>query len=68
MPMKKMRIRIARDGRTQIRVEGGKGADCLDFTRAMEQALGVVEHRELTPEYDAEPEHAAIQESERTDL
>jgi hypothetical protein len=68
MPIKKMRIRIANDGSAQIRVEGGAGPDCLDFTRAMEQVLGVVEHRELTPEYDAEPEQVVIQESERTDL
>jgi hypothetical protein len=68
MPMKKMRIRIARDGRTQIRVEGGKGADCLDFTRAMEQALGVVELRELTPDYDKDPEQVPTHEHERTAL
>ena len=68
MPMKKMRIRIANDGSTQIRVEGGEGPDCLDFTRAMEQALGVVEHRELTPDYDKEPEQVPTHEHERTTL
>jgi hypothetical protein len=55
MPMKKMRIRIGRDGRTEIRVEGGEGSGCLDFTKAMERALGAVEHRELTADYDTEP-------------
>jgi len=68
MPMKKMRIRIGNDGRTQIRVEGGEGADCLAFTQAMERALGAVEHRELTPDYDQEPEQVLVQEGERVEL
>ena len=55
MGIKKMRIRIGRDGRTEIRVEGGQGDDCLAFTRTMEQALGQVEKRELTADYDREP-------------
>ena len=45
--MKKMRIRIKRDGKTEIRVEGAEGDDCLAFTRAVEQALGEVETREV---------------------
>lgn len=68
MPMKKMRIRIGNDGRTQIRVEGGEGADCLAFTQAMERALGAVEQRELTGDYEKEPEQVQIQETERTTL
>ena len=51
MGTKKMRIRIGLDGRTQIKVEGGQGGDCLDFTRAIERALGAVEQRELTADY-----------------
>jgi len=51
MSIKKMRIRIRRDGRTEIRVEGGQGDDCLAFTHAIEQALGTVEQRELTADY-----------------
>lgn len=68
MPMKKMRIRIGNDGRTEIRVEGGEGADCLAFTSAVERALGAVQTRELTPDYDREPERVLIQETERTTL
>lgn len=68
MSMKKMRIRIGNYGRTQIRVEGGEGAGCLEFTQAMEQALGQVEQRELGPEYDQEPEQVLIQETEPTTL
>jgi hypothetical protein len=68
MSMKKMRIRIGNDGRTQIRVEGGEGADCLEFTKAMERALGAVEQRELTADYDKEPAQVLVQETERTIL
>ena len=39
MGIKKVRIRIGLDGRTQFKVEGGQGADCIDFTRALEQAV-----------------------------
>lgn len=51
MGIKKVRIRIGLDGRTQFTVEGGQGADCIDFTRALEQAVGNVEKRELTADY-----------------
>ena len=51
MGIKKVRIRIGLDGRTQFKVEGGQGADCIDFTRALEQAVGSVENRELTADY-----------------
>jgi hypothetical protein len=48
---KKMIIRIMGDGRTEIRVEGGQGDDCLAFTQAMERAVGRVAQRELTADY-----------------
>ena len=51
MGIKKVRIRIGLDGRTQFKVEGGQGADCIEFTRALEQAVGSVENRELTADY-----------------
>ncbi len=53
MTIKKMRIRIGRDGRTRIAVEGGEGDNCLAFTRAVENAVGAVEQRELTADYHA---------------
>ena len=37
--MKKMRIRINKDGRATIRVEGGQGSNCELFTQALEKAL-----------------------------
>jgi len=51
MGIRKVRIRIGLDGRTQFKVEGGQGTDCIDFTRALEQAVGSVEQRELTADY-----------------
>lgn len=54
MGIKKMKIRIGRDGQTQITVEGGEGDNCLAFTRAVENALGTVEQRELTADYHAQ--------------
>ena len=51
MGIKKVRIRIGLDGRTQFKVEGGQGADCIEFTRALEQAVGNVEKRELTADF-----------------
>jgi len=51
MGIKKMRIVITKDGHTEVRVEGGQGDDCLAFTRALEQAVGRVEQRELTADY-----------------
>ena len=52
--MKRMRIIINQQGQTSIDVEGGQGKDCLDFTRAVEEALGSVEQRELKEEYSQE--------------
>lgn len=53
MSTKKMNIRIARNGHTEIRVEGGQGDNCLAFTQAIEKALGNLEQRELTEDYHA---------------
>ena len=65
MGIKKMRIRIGLDGRTTIRVEGGEGSDCLSFTRAVEQALGPVEQREMTADAEA---HDPLAVQAREDL
>lgn len=53
MSLKKMRVRIGRDGGATITVEGGEGEDCLAFTRALEDALGKVVDRTLTADYAA---------------
>ena len=52
--MKKIRIRIDRRGKTTVKPEGVSGPGCLEFTRAMEEAIGEVEERKLTEAYDEE--------------
>lgn len=50
--MKKMRIRIGKDGKTTVSVEGACGPECLEFTKAFEEAVGLVEKRDLTEDYE----------------
>lgn len=50
--MKKMHIRINRDGKTSLEVEGGNGSDCLEFTKLVEKAVGDVEDRVYKEEYE----------------
>jgi hypothetical protein len=51
MSIKKMKIHIHADGKTEIRVIGGQGENCLAFTRVLEESLGRVEQRVLSEEY-----------------
>jgi len=60
--MKKMKIRIGRDGKTTLQVEGAVGDECLEFTRAFEQALGAVENRVMC---ESEGTDETIYERER---
>lgn len=60
--MKKMRIRIGKDGHTSITVEGGHGSDCELFTQAVENALGHVEARQYLPEYELDDLHVTLDE------
>jgi hypothetical protein len=46
----RMRIRIGKDGKTTIAVEGGNGTNCLEFTKTIEERLGKVAEREMLPE------------------
>lgn len=66
--MKKMTITIKRDGRTEIRVQGAEGVECLAFTKAMETALGAVQTRELTADYEKEPVTVRVNETETVGL
>ena len=52
--MRRMRIRIDKNGMTTVAVEGAEGTGCLEFTRRLEEALGAVEKRELKEEYHHE--------------
>jgi len=64
MAAKKMIIHIGVNGATTIRVEGGKGDDCLVFTRAIEQALGVVQQREFSADYHEHDSLAVLSQEE----
>lgn len=67
MTAKKMIVRIGRDGATTIRVEGGEGDNCLVFTRAIEEALGVVQQREFTAEFhEHDPLAVPVREDVKT--
>jgi len=65
--MKKMRIILHKDGTQKIEVMGAAGADCLEFTRELEQRLGAQHgERVLKPEFDeAEREVERDREVER---
>ena len=64
--MKKMRIRIGRDGKATVRVEGVVGPGCLDLTKAVEEAIGEVEERELTDAYHEEVSEDITENLEET--
>ena len=59
-----MKIRIDRDGRTEIKVENGVGDDCLAFTRGVEAMLGAVESRERLNE-DTDPLAQAVHDHDQ---
>ncbi len=53
--MKKIRVRIGKDGQCTVQVEGAVGPGCVEWTKAFEQALGEVQERKLCAEYHEEP-------------
>ena len=48
---REMTVSIGPDGEVEIEVDGVKGKDCLDFTKWLEDELGVVTARTQTSEY-----------------
>jgi hypothetical protein len=48
---RELEIEIGRDGKINITVKGVQGADCLEFSQFLEEALGDTVERELTSEY-----------------
>ena len=58
--MRKIRIVLKKDGTQEIEVHGARGADCVEFTRGLEERLGVPEgDRRRKPEYYEDPETAS---------
>ncbi len=55
MDKEELEITIDADGKVNIKVAGAKGGKCLDITKPIEDALGEVKVREMTPEYYEQP-------------
>ena len=51
MDKEELEITIDAKGQVSIKVAGAKGGKCLDITKPIEEALGEVKVREMTPEY-----------------
>jgi hypothetical protein len=49
--MDELEITIDKDGNVTVKVVDGKGDRCVKLTRDLEIALGLVEARDLQPEY-----------------
>ena len=50
-----LEITIDREGNVKIRVIGGDGSGCVELTKELEEALGLVTDRQLTEEFYVEP-------------
>jgi len=48
---REMEIEIGRDGKVSIKVKGVQGAECMEFSQFLEEALGEKVEQELTSEY-----------------
>lgn len=55
MDKEELEITIDASGQVSIRVAGAKGGKCLDITKPIEEALGEVKVREMSPEYYEQP-------------
>lgn len=55
MDKEELEITIDANGKVNIKVAGAKGGKCLDITKPIEEALGEVKVREMTPEYYEQP-------------
>lgn len=49
--MKSITFKIKPDGTTDLNVDGVEGSSCKEFSRRFEEALGMVEERELKDSY-----------------
>jgi len=59
--MKKIRIRIGRDGTQTLEVIGAQGDECVAFTAALEARLGKREgKRKFRPEFDSEGDVGSV--------
>ena len=49
------------DGKISIKVIGAQGAECLELTKAIEEALGIVVDRKKTPDFYVQPQQQKIE-------
>jgi hypothetical protein len=49
------------DGEVSIQVKGAPGGDCLELTKAIEEALGIVSDRQHTSEFYQQEESETIE-------
>jgi hypothetical protein len=49
------------DGEVKIEVKGLPGADCLELTKSIEEALGIVSDRQHTSEYYQQEESEKVE-------
>jgi hypothetical protein len=49
------------DGKISIKVVGAQGAECLELTKAIEEALGIVVDRQKTPDFYVQPNEQKIE-------
>lgn len=62
-----LEITIDKNGEVQIHVQGVDGGSCLELTKELEEALGIVRGREKTSEYykEGETESVRIHQEDR---
>ena len=51
MEMQEMEITIDAEGRIKVTVTGAHNAECLEITKKLEEAAGIVEERIYSPAY-----------------
>lgn len=49
------------DGKISIKVIGAQGKECLELTKAIEEALGIVVDRQKTPDFYVQPNEQKIE-------
>ncbi|MBP2634843.1 MAG: hypothetical protein H6Q72_750 [Firmicutes bacterium] len=59
MEKEELEITIDATGQVSIKVAGAKGGKCLDITKPIEEALGQVKVREMSPEFYEQPADVA---------
>jgi len=57
MAQQEIIMEIAPDGTITMKIRGVKGKQCIEITKALEEALGIIKERRLTTEYYQQPQY-----------